>query len=87
MLGLLFAFILGSFGTGAIGIFFLNDDHYPYVTDMPFDYYDYELSLDLPGVWYPYKAAACEDLFIDTWALDSWPCQDVFTVTYTLFKT
>ena len=72
---------------GAAGVFFLNDLQTPFITDLPFDYYDYELNLDFPGVWYPYKEAACTDLFIGTWAVDAWPCASFFRVTFVLFKT
>ena len=87
MLASIFAFILGSFGIGAVGIFFATDSHYPFIQDLNFDYYDYEIAIEFPGIWFPYKEAACTDLFLDSWAAEDWPCAESFTVTYTIFKT
>ena len=87
MLSLLFAFIIASFSIGAAGVFYITDSHTPFITDLPFDYYDYELNFDFPGVWFPYKEAACTDLFIGTWVIDSWPCAPYFRVTFVIFKT
>ena len=71
---------------GTSFIIWLNNDHYPYVTDLPFDYWDHQITTDLPGLWFPWKDGVCAD-FNDTWIGESWPCMDRFVVTFTIFKT
>ena len=79
-------FILGTWGLGSSVIIWLNNAHYPYVEDLPFDYWDHEIPLELPGLWFPWKDGVCRD-FYDTWIGESWPCWDSITITLTIFKT
>ena len=55
--------------------------------DLQFDYYDYKIAVQLPGIWWPWKDEMCADLLVDTWAAESWPCEPFFEVSMVIFKT
>ena len=83
--GLLMSILISLGGSSAF-IIWLNDQHVTFIDDLRFPFYDYVITIDLPGVWFPWKAEICVD-FADTWIGTGWPCIERIIIPIVIFKT
>ena len=78
--------VLVSLGGSSAYILWLNGAHTTFIDDLDFPFYDYVITIDLPGVWFPWKDEICVD-FVGTWVGDGWPCIERIIIPFTIFKT